>query len=127
VITRHAIMLGRVMAVAAGVALFCYVHWRRILLGLGFVVFAFWLFLQFVIADAWGHWQYEMQCCNLQDCKPVADSVVTETPAGFELHDIPEFVERTSAKVRKPINEEYHVCRNAAGALLCIYPKLQGM
>jgi hypothetical protein len=71
--------------------------------------------------------QYEMHCCNQQDCKPVKDEIVTETSAGFELHDIPEFVERTSPKVRKPINEEYHVCRNPAGALLCIYPKLQGM
>jgi hypothetical protein len=76
---------------------------------------------------ALAHWQYEMHCCNQQDCKPVADSVVTETSAGFQLNDIPEFVERSSPKIRKPINEEYHVCRNPAGALLCVYPKLQGM
>jgi hypothetical protein len=78
------------------------------------------------IKVAQAHWQYEMHCCNQQDCKPVADSVVTETSAGFELHDRPEFVERGSPKIRKPINEEYHVCRNPAGALLCIYPKFQG-
>jgi hypothetical protein len=78
------------------------------------------------IKAAQSHWQYEMHCCNQQDCKPVADSVVTETSAGFELHDRPEFVERGSPKIRKPINEEYHVCRNPAGALLCIYPKFQG-
>lgn len=84
------------------------------------------LLIGWLVGDAWGHWFYEMHCCNQQDCKPVADSAVTETSAGFELHDIPEFVERSSPKVRKPINEEYHVCRNPAGALLCIYPKFQG-
>ena len=76
-------------------------------------------------ADA--HWKYEMACCNTQDCMPVEDKIVTETSAGFTLNDTGEFVERTSHKIRKPINEEYHVCRNPAGALLCIYPKLQGM
>jgi hypothetical protein len=85
------------------------------------------VFVLLAVGVAKAHWQYEMHCCNQQDCKPVSDAVVTETSAGFQLNDQNEFVERTSPKVRKPINEEYHVCRNPAGALLCIYPKLQGM
>jgi hypothetical protein len=78
------------------------------------------------IKAAQSHWQYEMHCCNRQDCHPVEDKIVTETSAGFQLNDGGEFVERSSPKVRKPLDENYHVCRNPAGALLCIYPKFQG-
>jgi hypothetical protein len=90
-------------------------------------VMAAFLLLGYLAGDAWGHWIYETHCCSQQDCKPVPDATVTETAAGFELHDKNEFVERASPKVRRPLDEQYHVCRNPAGALLCIYPKLQGM
>jgi hypothetical protein len=78
------------------------------------------------IKAAQSHWIYELACCSKEDCKPVADALVTESSAGFRLNDTGEFVERTSTKVRKPFDENYHVCRNPAGALLCIYPKFQG-
>ena len=84
------------------------------------------LLLGYLAGDAWSHWLYERHCCDVRDCAPVADKIVTETPEGFTLNDTGEFVERGSPKIRKPINEEYHVCRNPAGVLLCIYPRLSG-
>ncbi len=95
------------------------------------IVFAFALFVAFVwfvVGDAWGHWRYELHCCDQRDCVAVTDDrIITETQAGFTLNDTNEFVARDSPKVRKPLDENYHVCRNPAGTLLCIYPKLQGM
>jgi hypothetical protein len=78
------------------------------------------------VGVAKAHWIYELACCSKEDCKPVADAIVTENSAGFLLNDTGEFVERTSTKVRRPLDEQYHLCRNPAGALLCIYPKFSG-
>jgi hypothetical protein len=78
------------------------------------------------IKNAQAHGRYELACCSDKDCFEVEDKTVTESSAGFLLNDTGEFVERTSTKVRKPLDENYHVCRNPAGALLCIYPKFQG-
>jgi hypothetical protein len=80
-----------------------------------------------VVGIAKAHDAYEPACCSNKDCFPVEDKIVTESSAGFLLNDTGEFVERTSTKVRKPLDENYHLCRNPAGTLLCIYPKLQGM
>ena len=79
-----------------------------------------------LFSSAHGHENYEPACCSNKDCFPVADAIVTETSAGFTLNDTGEFVERTSTKVRKPLDEQYHLCRNPHGTLLCIYPKFQG-
>jgi hypothetical protein len=78
------------------------------------------------IKVAKAHDRYEISCCSKQDCAPVADAIVTESAAGFLLNDTGEFIERTSTKVRRPLDERYHLCRNPAGALLCIYPKFSG-
>lgn len=80
-----------------------------------------------MVGPVFSHENYEPACCSNKDCLPVADAIVTETSAGFLLNDTGEFVERTSTKVRKPLDEQYHLCRNQYnGTLLCIYPKFQG-
>lgn len=71
------------------------------------------------------HDLYEMHCCNNRDCKPVADNEVTQTSTGFIVDG--QHVTRPDPRIRKPINEQFHLCRHfQTGQLLCIYPKLQG-
>lgn len=78
-----------------------------------------------LISAASSHEFYEHHCCNNRDCKPVDDNEVTQTPGGFIVGG--EHVTRPDARIRKPINERFHVCRHyQTGQLLCIYPKLQG-
>ena len=95
------------------------------LLGVVLGLFAFAIYVLFA-SGALAHGRYEVACCSDKDCFAVDDKIVTESSAGFLLNDTGEFVERTSTKVRKPMDESYHLCRNPAGALLCIYPKFQG-
>lgn len=89
-------------------------------------VVAFVCVFSLFIYGASAHGPYEPSCCSDRDCAPVPDATVTETPEGFTLNDTGEFVARTSSRVRRPLNEEYHLCRSPSGLLLCIYPKYRG-
>lgn len=77
------------------------------------------------LSNVRAHDFYEMHCCNNRDCKPVSDGEVTQTPTGFIVDGVA--IDRPDARIRKPINEQFHLCRHfQTGQLLCIYPKLQG-
>lgn len=72
-----------------------------------------------------GHGPYEMACCSDRDCAPVPDDRVAQISGGFLVDG--EFVPMRDPRVRRPINEQFHLCKHVTtGALLCIYPKLQG-
>lgn len=73
------------------------------------------------------HDLYEWACCSNLDCAPVADSAITTTDQGYRVNATMETVPYGDARIRKPIDENYHVCRNqSTGVLLCIYPKIMG-
>jgi len=72
-----------------------------------------------------GHDLYEVACCSNRDCAPVPDNRVAQISGGFLVDG--EFVPVRDPRVRRPINEQFHLCKHVTtGQLLCIYPKLQG-
>lgn len=77
------------------------------------------------LSNVRAHEFYEMACCHDRDCAPVDDSRVSPVNGGFLVDG--EFVPMRDPRVRRPINEQYHICKHVTtGVLLCIYPKLQG-
>lgn len=78
-----------------------------------------------LISAASGHGPYEVVCCSNRDCEPVSDERVSQVAGGFLVDG--EFVPQRDPRVRRPINEQFHLCKHVTtGQLLCIYPKLQG-
>lgn len=78
-----------------------------------------------LVKAAGAHGFYEVACCSDRDCAPVDDGRVTQIDGGYIVDG--EFVPQRDPRVRRPINEQFHLCKHVTtGALLCIYPKLQG-
>lgn len=78
-----------------------------------------------LISAAGAHGPYEQVCCSDRDCAPVDDARVSQIDGGYLVDG--EFVPMRDPRVRRPINEQFHLCKHVTtGQLLCIYPKLQG-
>lgn len=67
---------------------------------------------------AHGHSWYDPACCSQQDCFPTTE--VLETPFGTFYQNRPV----DSSKIRKGMDDSYHVCIRA-GQILCVYTPLR--
>lgn len=112
------------------------------------VFWAAWLTLVFAaLTPAWAHnapsgASYEWNpCCSNQDCAPIPDHLVHEIGPGLIAVRVPPgahpmhgpgkatdlYLEFDGDRIRQPIDGQWHVCINPAGAPLCVYPPRRSM
>ena len=94
-----------------------------------------------VAIPAFAHSVYDYRCCGNHDCAPIPDSAVHEAgevivfrvapgshpmwPADKAAHLVVE-VDRFRVESRR-LDGRWHLCLNAAGFPLCVYPPERGM
>lgn len=70
------------------------------------------------------HSWYDNACCNERDCHPYEGKVV-EGPDAYVLEDGTR-IPVNDPKVRQGLDDQFHICIGASGALLCFYRPLRG-
>lgn len=77
-------------------------------------------------------WEYDRECCDMQDCAQVADATIREVAGGYEVVIAPgqhpfvsvpvrAFVPHGSPKIRVSGDEHKHACVARHGYVYCIY------
>jgi hypothetical protein len=75
--------------------------------------------------DAPAGWAYDLACCGLSDCAPVADGIVVENPRNGAVTVLGYTLDRADPRIRVSKDDQDHVCQSPS-KLLCVYLKPKG-
>lgn len=74
--------------------------------------------------DAPAGWQYDLQCCQNRDCRPISSSWVKEGPDGYVITIDNETVPYRDARIKNSPDGMYHWCTvdgRDDGRTICLY------
>lgn len=100
------------------------------------LLIAFWCFALAMALNAVAHHapsgvEYPSDCCSTTDCHRVAPADVRPAAGGWWVKTFRGEVFFPAAKLRPPIDADWHECHNAAGPAgalnpLCLIPPFKG-
>ena len=73
-----------------------------------------------ILAHSWYGWE----CCSDKDCHPYEGTVI-EGPDAYTLKDGTK-IPYTDPRVKQGKDEDFHICVNPSGAILCLYRPNRG-
>lgn len=62
------------------------------------------------VNSAEAHDWYPFACCSNQDCRPVAQSSISERPDGYHVAQNGDVLGYTDQRIRQSQDNEYHLC-----------------
>lgn len=95
------------------------------------IIIAVWL----MVGQAWAHdaiasrqqplgWAYDYSCCNLMDCREVADAAVKTTRAGYVIVATGEVIPFNDPRIKRSKDEFFHWCSKGGredSETICLY------
>lgn len=69
-------------------------------------------------------WSYDYSCCNLMDCREVADAAVKTTRAGYVIVATGEVIPFNDPRIKRSKDEFFHWCSKGGredSETICLY------